>query len=170
MVLSAVLQSFAKGIPPDARRLYNLGGSALALMLVRAEPPRELLGFLAALGLLGWYLADAVAALVVTFFIMKVGLNLVWAAFRELADTAPDREVLDQLRVLAGRVEGVRQVHDMRARHSGSQIFVEIHIVVDAELTVREGHAISRNVKHLLLDEVPDVTRVIVHVDPEMKG
>ena len=66
-------------------------------------------------------------------------------------------------------VDGVRQVHDLRARHSGSQIFVEIHIVVDPDLSVREGHAIAASVKHRLLNEFADVTRVITHVDPEMK-
>ena len=116
-----------------------------------------------------WHLADAYAALFVTYFVVRVGLRLVWAAFKELADTAPDREILDRFRQKAYMVDGVRQVHDLRARHSGSQIFVEIHIVVDPDLTVREGHAIAATVKHRLLDEFADVTRVITHVDPELK-
>jgi len=77
--------------------------------------------------------------------------------------------VLDLLTEQAATVEGVRQVHDMRARYSGSQIFVEVHIVVDPELSVRDGHDIARTVKRQLLDSSAGVTRVIVHVDPEMK-
>jgi divalent metal cation (Fe/Co/Zn/Cd) transporter len=60
-------------------------------------------------------------------------------------------------------------VHDLRARHSGPQIFVELHIVVDPKITVRQGHAIAREVRHRLLHDFADVTRVIVHVDPELK-
>lgn len=116
-----------------------------------------------------WYLADSYAALAVTYFIIKVGLKLVWSAFKELSDTAPNREVLKQITERAAQVDGVRQVHDIRARHSGSQIFVEVHVVVDPGLTVREGHDIARDVKRTLLDSFPDVTRVITHVDPELK-
>lgn len=117
-----------------------------------------------------WYLADSFAALVVTYFVIRVGITLTWSAFKELADTAPDREVLRELRECSKVIDGVRQVHDLRARHSGSQIFVEVHIVVDPELTVREGHDIAAGVKYALLDGHPDVTRVIVHVDPEVKS
>ncbi len=116
-----------------------------------------------------WAMADSYAAAVVTFFIMRVGVNLVWAALRELSDTAPDEVILQQLTDHVHKVDGIRQVHDLRARHSGTQIFVELHIVVDPDQTVREGHDIARTVKRLLLEDFHDVTRVIVHIDPELK-
>ena len=116
-----------------------------------------------------WYLADSYAALLVTFIVIKVGITLTWSAFKELADTAPDREVLVKLTERAAQINGVMQVHDLRARFSGSQIFVEVHIVVDPDLSVRQGHDIARDVKYALLDNYPDVTRVITHVDPELK-
>jgi len=117
-----------------------------------------------------WYLADAYAAMLVTIFILKVGIKLVWEAFKELSDTAPDKGILTQMLTKAQEVEGVQQVHDLRARHSGPQIFAEVHIVVDPNLTVREGHDIARAVKYRLLDEFSDITRVIIHVDPEPKA
>ena len=116
-----------------------------------------------------WHLADSYAALVVTFFVIRVSLRLVHSALRELSDTAPKKEVVIQLTNEAIQILGVRQVHDLRARYSGPQIFVELHIVVDPSITVRQGHAIAREVRHRLLNEFTDVTRVIVHVDPELK-
>jgi cation diffusion facilitator family transporter len=116
-----------------------------------------------------WHLADSYAALVVTFFVIKIGLRLVRSAFRELSDTAPQKEVVSRLTGTATQVLGVRQVHDLRARYSGPQIFVELHIVVDPSITVRQGHAIAREVRQRLLNGFADVTRVIVHVDPELK-
>ncbi|MCK4632252.1 MAG: cation transporter [candidate division Zixibacteria bacterium] len=116
-----------------------------------------------------WAMADSYAAVVVTFFIMRVGVSLVWAALRELSDTAPDEIVLQQLINCVRKVDGIRQVHDLRARYSGSQIFVELHIVVDPDQTVREGHDIAKTAKRALLEDFPDVTRVIIHVDPEPK-
>lgn len=116
-----------------------------------------------------WYLADSIAALVVSIFIIKVGVSLVRQSLLEVVDTSPDPEVVAQLVLTAVNTEGVRQAHDIKARHSGSQILVEIHIVVDPDLTVRQGHNIARTVKRSLLDEVPDVSHVIVHVDPDIK-
>lgn len=116
-----------------------------------------------------WHLADSLAALVVSIFIIRVGVSLVRQSLREVVDTSPDPEVVAKLVIKAESIEGVRQAHDIKARHSGSQILVEIHIVVDPELTVRRGHDIARTVKRSILNEVPDVSHVIVHVDPDLK-
>lgn len=116
-----------------------------------------------------WHLADAFAALIVTFFIGRVGVELVWGALKQVVDTAPDRKVLDQMMSTAAEIDGVRQVHDVRARYSGSQIFVEMHVVVDPELTVREGHRIASEVRAHLRSRISDITRVIIHVDPDPK-
>jgi cation diffusion facilitator family transporter len=116
-----------------------------------------------------WSRADAYAALLVTFFVLRVGVNLTWSAFKELSDTAPAPAEVEAIAGKAREVEGVRQVHDIRARYSGPQIFVEVHIVVDPDLSVRQGHEIARVVKWRLRGDLHDVTRVIVHVDPDTK-
>ena len=114
-----------------------------------------------------WAMADAYAALVVTFFVVKIGAGLIWSAAKEVIDTAPDQAAMDQVKETALRVPGVRQTHDIRARLSGGRIFAEIHIVVDPDLTVRAGHEIADAVKQSLLDNVAGMARIIVHVDPE---
>lgn len=116
-----------------------------------------------------WHKADAYAALTVAALIAKVGSSLIWTAFKEIVDTAPDKKILSQLQELTTTIPGVRQAHDLKARYSGPHIFVEIHIVVEPELTVRDGHNIARQVKHQLIENVKDVTSVIVHVDPDLK-
>jgi len=77
--------------------------------------------------------------------------------------------VLEQLSDTASRVEGVREVHDLRARYSGSRILAELHIVVDPDLSVRRGHAIAKAVEAEVLRTMPDVAKIIIHVDPEPK-
>jgi cation diffusion facilitator family transporter len=116
-----------------------------------------------------WHMADAYAALIVTFLIFWVGGGLVWRSVREMVDTAPDRRVLLQMSATASLVPGVIEVHDIRARHVGAQIQVEMHIVVDPEQSVREGHAIAKQVETRLIEEMSDIERVIIHVDPEPK-
>jgi len=114
-----------------------------------------------------WRVADAVAALVVSAMILHVGAKLVWSAFRELADTAPAEEILTELRNRAEAVDGVLQVHDLRARHSGPQLLVEMHVVVARAMTVFDGHEIAREVRLRIIEEVEIVGEVLVHLDPD---
>lgn len=115
-----------------------------------------------------WVLADVLAALFVTFFIVKVGWQMIWNGVKEIIDTAPSREVVLKINETAAKIEGVRQVHDTRARFHGGQILVEMHIVVDPNISVFDGHEISAAVKYAVLNEIDDVQRVIIHVDPEI--
>lgn len=115
-----------------------------------------------------WVLADVLAALFVTFFIVKVGWQMIWNGIKEIIDTAPSKEVVQRIIETAFKIEGVRQVHDTRARFHGGQILVEMHIVVDPNISVFDGHEISAAVKYAVLDEIDEVQRVIIHVDPEI--
>jgi len=113
-----------------------------------------------------WHIFDAFAALLVSFFIIKVGLEILGDTFRELSDAAPNPETLNNIRQCALDAEGVLDVHDLRVRTSGGLHQLEIHIVVDASLTVKEGHNIAKDVEACLLNDIDDVGRAIVHVDP----
>jgi cation diffusion facilitator family transporter len=113
-----------------------------------------------------WHIFDAFAALLVSFFILKVGLDILGNTFRELSDTAPAPETMDSIRQCALGTEGVMEVHDLRVRTSGGLHQIEIHIVVDSSLTVKEGHDIAKEVEACLISDIDDVGRAIVHVDP----
>lgn len=113
-----------------------------------------------------WYLADSLASLFVSYFIFRAGGQMVWQALKEVVDTAPDKDILDKIKHTAQSVDGVINAHDIHARFSGGQIFSEIHIVVNPEITVWEGHVIADNVEEAVIKEVEDLVRVIVHVDP----
>ena len=113
-----------------------------------------------------WRIFDAFAALLVSFFIVKVGLDILGETIRELSDAAPDTETMEKIRRSTQDVAGVMAAHDLRARTSGGKHQIEIHIVVDAMLTVKQGHAIAKAVEMTLLSTIDDVGRVIVHVDP----
>lgn len=113
-----------------------------------------------------WRIFDAFAALLVSFFIIKVGLEILASTYRELSDAAPKKETLDKIRACARSVDGVLDMHDLKVRTSGGQHQVEIHIVIDALLTVKEGHNIAKNVELCLVKDIEDVGRAIVHMDP----
>jgi ferrous-iron efflux pump FieF len=60
--------------------------------------------------------------------------------------------------------------HDLRVRTSGGFYQVEIHIVVDGQMAVVEGHRIAKAVERCLVEEMDTLDRVIVHVDPAEEG
>jgi len=113
-----------------------------------------------------WHILDAYAALLVSFFIVKVALDILRNALREFIDTAPSPEIVEEIRRCALGVEGVLDAHDFRVRSLGGQYQMEAHIVVDGGLSVIDGHRIAKEVERCLLDEVGNVDRAIIHVDP----
>lgn len=117
-----------------------------------------------------WHILDAYAALIVTFLILKVGLEVLWRSIRELADTAPDAEVMEQINRCIRSVDGVLSHHDLRVRSSAGQYQMEAHIVVDGLLTVIEGHRLAKEVERHLREEIEDLTQVIIHVDPDRRS
>ena len=113
-----------------------------------------------------WHILDSYAALCVSFFIIKVGLEILRGTLREFTDTAPQSEILSRIRQCTLSVDGVLDIHDLRARTSGGLHQMELHIVVDGGLTVTEGHRIAKAVESCLAEEVVDLDQIIVHVDP----
>ena len=113
-----------------------------------------------------WHILDSFAALLVSFFIVKAGLDILWDSLREFTDTAPPPEILTKISDCTKNVEGVLDMHDLRVRTSGGLYQMETHIVVDGHLSVSEGHRIAKAVESCLAEELEDLDRVIVHVDP----
>ncbi|MDH3357644.1 MAG: cation diffusion facilitator family transporter [Desulfobacteraceae bacterium] len=114
-----------------------------------------------------WHILDAFAALLVSFFIVKVGLEILRDALREFTDTAPNPEIIGKIQQCALSVNGVVDTHDVRVRTSGGFYQMEIHIVVDGQMTVLEGHKIAKTVEGCLVEDVGNFSSITIHVDPE---
>ena len=117
--------------------------------------------------LMGWPVLDPVAAIGVAFFVGKVGVEIAIEALRELTDasTAIDKEIHDTIQRLINDHPEVQSAHLVKARRMGPDIMVDVHVVVDAFLSVSEGHQIADEVEKTLIKEVSDITSVMVHVD-----
>jgi len=113
-----------------------------------------------------WNILDSYAALLVSFFIIKVGYEIIIQTINEFTDAAPKSEILDKIKKCAMSVDGVIQAHDLRVRISGSRYQMEIHILVDGRLSVLKGHRLAKTVEKRIEEEVDDVGSMIVHVDP----
>ncbi len=110
---------------------------------------------------------DAIAAVAVALMIAKVGWDLAWHSLRELVDTALDEERVEAIRETITGVDGVESLHMLRTRRMGSDALADVHILVNPEITVSEGHHISETVRTRVIDRIPEVQDVLVHIDPE---
>jgi len=117
--------------------------------------------------MIGYNYLDALAAVGVALIIAYVGWSLGWKALKELVDTAIDQRLVENLRTTIMDVGGVRDLHLLRTRHAGGQVLVDVHIIIDACISISEGHHISEVVRSRLLSEYDVVTDVTVHIDPE---
>lgn len=117
--------------------------------------------------LLGYPFADAVAAIIVSLMIAKIGLKLVLESINELVDTSLPEPLVKEIRRAIKTTDGVNGIHLLRTRQMGEDAYVDAHIVVDPRITVSEGHLIGDIVRDKLKNEFDDVVDVLVHVDPE---
>lgn len=114
----------------------------------------------------GFIWADEAAALVVVALILWNGIRLFRSSASELMDQQADTEFVTQIESAARAVDEVQEVETLWVRKSGLEYFVDIHIQVDARLTVDEGHRIGHRVKDHLLGKFPTLRDVLVHLEP----
>ncbi|MBO7501281.1 MAG: cation transporter [Fibrobacterales bacterium] len=114
-----------------------------------------------------WTFVDMLGAVLVSLFIFRSAVAIAWPCLQELGDSAAPRPVTLLVGDALRSVEGVEQVHQLRTRRVGSSLYCDVHIVVDGDLTVRDGHRIADAARDAVLEEVPSVIEVLVHVDPD---
>ncbi|HEY1068897.1 MAG TPA: cation diffusion facilitator family transporter [Pirellulales bacterium] len=118
----------------------------------------------------GYEAADDWAALAACALIAFNGVRLFRDALREILDAAPHDETLERIRAVAASVPGVTGIDDCRARKSGLGWLVDIHVEVDGDMPVREGHRIAHEVKDALLTSEAGVLDALVHIEPSGHG
>ena len=122
---------------------------------------------IALLGGPGWEAADGWAAICAALVILYNAWKQLRPAVRELTDIAPDASMESQVRTIAGRVPGILGLDKCFVRKMGFSFYVDLHIVVKGEKTVREGHLLSHMVEDEIRTALPQVAEVLVHVEPE---
>lgn len=113
----------------------------------------------------GYPYIDNIGALIVSLFIVYTAFKISWSAILELTDIGADKAICESIECAAKSVGGVKSIHKCRTRKYGSGIQVDLHIQVDPDITVREGHRIGHNVEDELFKN-HDIIDVIVHVEP----
>jgi cation diffusion facilitator family transporter len=114
---------------------------------------------------LGYPLADPIVGLIITVTILGIVIQSGKAIFKRMLEGV-DPHVIDEIRHVAGHVDNVRDVSDVRARWLGHRLHAEVNIAVDSSMTVGDAHRTAAEVRHQLLHHLNYLSLVVIHVDP----
>ncbi len=122
---------------------------------------------IALLGGPGFASADDWAALVACAIIAWNGLRLLRDTLDQMMDASVSPHIVAAVREMACEVEGVVEVEKCRVRKLGLHLALDIHVVVDGDLSVRRGHAIAHEVEARLVASRHSINDVTVHIEPD---
>ncbi|HKK13529.1 MAG TPA: cation diffusion facilitator family transporter [Gammaproteobacteria bacterium] len=113
----------------------------------------------------GWTGVDAWFAIAISLYILASAWRIGRDAFHVLLDRELPAGERQRIKELAGREQQVKGVHGLRTRQSGRQKIIQLHLELDASLSLSEAHRIADAVEARILDAFPDAD-VIIHQDP----
>ena len=109
---------------------------------------------------------DAIAGIIISFFIFTVAYSIVKEASLVLMDACQCSEILTDIENIAKSVEHVKEVHNIRMRKLGSYLIGDMHVVVDADMPVREAHQIAAQIEERVKQEFDEITEIKVRMEP----
>ena len=114
-----------------------------------------------------WTVLDPIASVVVGLFIIKVAIFLLRDGIGDLMEQSLPDEVETEILQLAASVDGVCEPHDLRTRRIGNHYAIELHILMDGNITLCEAHDKASEVEDLLRQHYGNDTHIAVHVEPK---
>lgn len=114
-----------------------------------------------------WRFLDSAAAFIVVFFIAQAAFRIIKPSVNKLLDIAASPGTVLEIKEVLSTINEIRDVHKVRTRYIGdSLISVDLHIEVDGEMSVRDGHDIATLARDVLMNSELDIGDVVVHLEP----
>ena len=113
-----------------------------------------------------WTVLDPLASVIVGVFIVKVSIDLLRDGIGDLMEQSLPDEVEQEMLRLVAALPGVIEPHDLRTRRLGNHYAIELHILMDGDITLREAHDKATEVETLLKEHYGADTHIAVHVEP----
>lgn len=115
----------------------------------------------------GWHVLDPLLAALVAVNILVQGWKIMGESLSGLMDKAVSIDEHIRIRdIISAQSRGALEVHDLKTRIAGRATFIEFHLIVDGDMTVRESHVICDRIEEALRSEIPSV-RITIHVEPD---
>jgi len=114
----------------------------------------------------GYESADDWAALFASAFILYNCYLIFRPALGEVMDEHTHEDFIFKIREISKKVDGVLNTEKCFIRKTGMNYHVDLHIIVGGEISVRDGHFISHKLKNKLQVEIPEISNILIHVEP----
>ncbi|MGV8994350.1 MAG: cation diffusion facilitator family transporter [Flavobacterium sp.] len=115
----------------------------------------------------GYETADDWAALFASAFILYNCYLIFRPALAEIMDEDLHKELIVQIRQIATQVEGILYTEKCYVRKAGMSYQVDLHAVVDANISVREGHDLAHKLQDTLQQQIPEISNILIHIEPD---
>lgn len=116
-----------------------------------------------------WRILDPLAAVVVSFFIIKAGYDITKPAINELLESSLPKEQTNEITDIIQSVDGVKGLHNLRTRKIGNTIAFDVHVKMDGDLRLTEAHDIASRIERAIRDRYGDGSMINVHMEPLKK-
>ncbi|MFV8466689.1 cation diffusion facilitator family transporter [Flavobacterium sp. LB1P62] len=114
----------------------------------------------------GYEAADDWAALFASGFILYNSYLIFRPALGEIMDENLNDDLISEIRKVSFRVDGIIDTEKCFIRKAGMQYHVDLHAIVNANISVKEGHDLAHKLKDTLIQEIPELGHVLIHVEP----
>lgn len=112
---------------------------------------------------------DAAAGIVVAYFVLKLAYHMGKEAVDVLMEKTVSPEMLQDYERLVSSIPEVKRIDRIRAREFGQYVMIDVRVGIPGELTIQQGHDVSRKIKQIILDHHKDVEEVLIHLNPWYK-
>lgn len=115
----------------------------------------------------GFESADDWAALIASCIIYYNSYVIFRPALAEVMDEHLYDDLLDDIRKVSVQVEGIRGTEKCFIRKNGMHYQIDLHAIVDGEISVSDGHQLAHDLQDFLMHEIPQINQVMVHIEPD---
>ncbi len=119
--------------------------------------------------MLGVHLLEPVASLFITFFVARVGYNIIRSGISQVVDEAADANTIEIIKKIIYSHQEVTNIDELRTRQFGMKLYVDLEIEVDRNLSLCQAHEIAEKVHDHIEEELESVLHCMIHVNPSKK-
>lgn len=113
-----------------------------------------------------WRILDPLAAVVVSFFIIKAGYDIIKPAINELLEASLPKDQTEEIVKTIQSIKGVEGLHNLRTRKIGNAIAIDVHVKMDGNLKLVEAHEIASRIEQAIRDRFGEGSMIYVHMEP----
>ena len=116
----------------------------------------------------GFDYGDQIAAVVVGMMIILVAVPMMGECLRELTESSVDRTTIEHIKNIINANSSIRHWHKLRTRTVGREVFLDLHILVDPNLSIAAAHEISESLEKDLHKKIARPVNITIHIEPDM--